>query len=99
MARLLLRPLLRCLFLVFLAVRAEREGRFFHIPSPLSMTKTPPTPAPDSTHLLGAVLLLGSQVHALTPVSLALFVVGFLAVGVVSLAVAQASHGAGEPLL
>lgn len=72
---------------------------FFALLNPLTLTETPPTPSPDSTHLLSTVLLLSSQVHALAPVSLALFVVGFLGVSVVSLAVTEASHRAGEPLL
>lgn len=65
---------------------------FFHSASPLLHLAS-------STHLLGTVLLLSSQVHALATVSLALFVVGFLGVGVVSLAVTETSHRTSEPLL
>lgn len=59
----------------------------------------PPTPCLDSTHLLSAVLVLSAQVHALAPVSFALFVVGFLGIGVVPLAVAKPSNRARKPLL
>lgn len=53
----------------------------------------------QTVHLLGAVLLLRPQVHALAAVPFALLTVGFLGVGVVSFAVTEASYRAGQPLL
>ena len=50
-------------------------------------------------HLLSAVLVLRPKVHAFAAVPFALLIVGFLGVGVISFAVAEAPYRAGQPLL